>query len=79
METANVYSDTNKSSYEYDLSKSFCIRNNDKNIISKTISNWSNSIFGSYIVNDELIDEIREIVEKRGDTNKCKCMQENED
>lgn len=63
-ETGNVYSDTNKRATEYKMSKSECIRNTDKNVILKTICQWANNFFGNYVINDEIIQEIREIEEK---------------
>ena len=63
-DTANCYHDENKSAYEFDLSESVCIRKLPKSVFLRTINKFLDNFLGNFIINDEVIEKIRKIVDK---------------
>jgi len=63
-DTGNCYHDENKSAYEFDLSESICIREVHNGVLSRTFNKFFENFTGNFIINDEIIEKVREIVEK---------------
>jgi len=63
-ETGNIFADTNKSAYEFDISNSESVRKAPKNIFMKIIFKWIDQLSGNFIINDQIMKKIKELHEK---------------
>lgn len=63
-ETGNVYAYVNKSAYEFDASDSQCVKIVETNIIRRKLAKWWENISGDFIVNEEILEKIKDIEAK---------------
>ncbi|XP_070498405.1 uncharacterized protein [Chironomus tepperi] len=63
-ETGNVYADTNKSAYEFDVFQSQCVRKTPKNIFMKMFIKWLDQLTGNFIISDQMMEKIKDVYEK---------------